>query len=275
MEVPGLGDHVWLVPCLSLLSQHVPGSMLPSKLLEWTEPDEERCLCNAVRARSCTLFLQTFLLLVDSDSLLFLLRLLSHMPVCLSSPVGGPPSRLPCLPSPCSALKPLLLSPPFHSYELLADLLGLSHYKWNIWGSLDVHPILDHQGRQRRGVIKPQVVDRAGRMLVGQLKKGRVSHICPEKRTRLSVCVCHPCPWMASHIAVLCSLPVPRGPPSTTILASSNKVKGGDDVSVLCTVLGEPDVEVEFRWTYPGQKVSVARPRPAALVSSSLFTPSQ
>lgn len=100
MEVPGLGDHVWLVPCLSLLSQHVPGSMLPSKLLKWTEPDEERCLCNAVRARSCTLFLQTFLLLVDSDSLLFLLRLLSHMPVCLSSPVGGPPSRLPCLPSP-------------------------------------------------------------------------------------------------------------------------------------------------------------------------------
>ena len=102
-----------------------------------------------------------------------------------------------------------------------------------------------------------------------------MSHICPEKRTRLLVCVCHPCPWMASHIAVLCSLPVPRGPPSTTILASSNKVKGGDDVSVLCTVLGEPDVEVEFRWTYPGQKVSMARPWPAALVSSSLFTPSQ
>ncbi|KAF5922407.1 hypothetical protein HPG69_009450 [Diceros bicornis minor] len=47
---------------------------------------------------------------------------------------------------------------------------------------------------------------------------------------------------------------VPSGPPSTTILASSNKVKGGDDISVLCTVLGEPDVEVEFRWIYPGQK---------------------
>ncbi|XP_021569511.1 platelet-derived growth factor receptor-like protein [Carlito syrichta] len=47
---------------------------------------------------------------------------------------------------------------------------------------------------------------------------------------------------------------VPSGPPSTTILASSNKVKGGDDVSVLCTVLGEPDVEVEFRWIFPGQK---------------------
>lgn len=47
---------------------------------------------------------------------------------------------------------------------------------------------------------------------------------------------------------------VPSGPPSTTILASSNKVKGGDNISVLCTVLGEPDVEVEFRWIFPGQK---------------------
>nr|XP_023406709.1 platelet-derived growth factor receptor-like protein [Loxodonta africana] len=51
-----------------------------------------------------------------------------------------------------------------------------------------------------------------------------------------------------------CLLPVPSGPPSTTIMASSNKVRGGDDISVLCTVLGEPDVEVEFRWIYPGQK---------------------
>ncbi|XP_006834580.1 PREDICTED: platelet-derived growth factor receptor-like protein [Chrysochloris asiatica] len=47
---------------------------------------------------------------------------------------------------------------------------------------------------------------------------------------------------------------VPSGPPSTTILASSNKVNGGDDIIVLCTVLGEPDVEVEFRWIYPGHQ---------------------
>ena len=81
MEAPGLRDHVWLVPCLSLLSQHVPGSMLPSKLLEWTEPDEECCLCNAVKARSHMLFLQVSLPLVDPDSLLFLLKLPSHTPV--------------------------------------------------------------------------------------------------------------------------------------------------------------------------------------------------
>ncbi|KAM8968980.1 platelet-derived growth factor receptor-like protein [Sarcophilus harrisii] len=47
---------------------------------------------------------------------------------------------------------------------------------------------------------------------------------------------------------------VPSGPPSTTIVASSNRVNGGDDITVLCTVLGEPDVEVEFRWIYPGLK---------------------
>lgn len=61
---------------------------------------------------------------------------------------------------------------------------------------------------------------------------------------------------MIDLISVSCLFPVPSGPPSTTILASSNKVRGGDDISVLCTVLGEPDVEVEFRWLFPGQKVS-------------------
>lgn len=67
-------------------------------------------------------------------------------------------------------------------------------------------------------------------------------------------------------ISSSCLLPVPSGPPSTTILASSNKVNGGDDISVLCTVLGEPDVEVEFRWIFPGQKVS-ATPQPQSALS--------
>ncbi|KAG8453740.1 hypothetical protein GDO86_000388 [Hymenochirus boettgeri] len=47
---------------------------------------------------------------------------------------------------------------------------------------------------------------------------------------------------------------VPSGPPSATIAASSNKVRSGGDFSVYCTVLGEPDVEVEFTWIYPGQE---------------------
>lgn len=47
---------------------------------------------------------------------------------------------------------------------------------------------------------------------------------------------------------------VPSGPPSATITASSNKVRSGGDFSIFCTVLGEPNVEVEFTWIYPGQQ---------------------
>ncbi|KAM4708524.1 platelet-derived growth factor receptor-like protein [Discoglossus pictus] len=47
---------------------------------------------------------------------------------------------------------------------------------------------------------------------------------------------------------------VPSGPPSATITASASKVRSGGDFSILCTVLGEPDVEVEFTWIYPGQE---------------------
>lgn len=72
--------------------------------------------------------------------------------------------------------------------------------------------------------------------------------------------------WIAWFI-LPALLAVPSGPPSTTILASSNKVNGGDDISVLCAVLGEPDIEVEFRWIFPGQKVSATpQPQPASLV---------
>lgn len=51
------------------------------------------------------------------------------------------------------------------------------------------------------------------------------------------------------------SLSVPKGPPSTTIVASSNRAEVGDSIHVICTVLGEPDVDVNFRWQYPGQEV--------------------
>uniref|UniRef100_UPI00398E53A4 platelet-derived growth factor receptor-like protein isoform X2 n=1 Tax=Pristiophorus japonicus TaxID=55135 RepID=UPI00398E53A4 len=46
----------------------------------------------------------------------------------------------------------------------------------------------------------------------------------------------------------------PSGPPSTTIAASSNAVSGGDQVNVTCTVLGDPELQVDFTWKYPGQQ---------------------
>ncbi|XP_064367163.1 platelet-derived growth factor receptor-like protein isoform X1 [Dromaius novaehollandiae] len=47
---------------------------------------------------------------------------------------------------------------------------------------------------------------------------------------------------------------VPKGPPSTTITASSNRAEVSDSINVICTVLGEPDVDVNFSWQYPGQE---------------------
>ena len=123
---------------------------------------------------------------------------------CLPLSVVLSPDRRVFLPL---VLLPNPFSPPFHSHKLLADLLGLSHYKWNVWGSLDVHPILDHQGRQRRGIIKPQVVDRAGQRLVGQLKKGRdVPYLPREEDTSVGLClpplpmdgISHRCPLLTS-----------------------------------------------------------------------------
>ncbi|XP_026990954.2 platelet-derived growth factor receptor-like protein [Tachysurus fulvidraco] len=46
---------------------------------------------------------------------------------------------------------------------------------------------------------------------------------------------------------------VPSGPPYATIQASSYEVRGGDVLDVTCTVLGEPEMNVKFSWTYPGQ----------------------
>ncbi|NXH16452.1 PGFRL protein, partial [Bucco capensis] len=47
---------------------------------------------------------------------------------------------------------------------------------------------------------------------------------------------------------------VPKGPPSTTIAASSSRAEVSDRIHVICTVLGKPDVDVNFRWQYPGQE---------------------
>ncbi|KAK1804083.1 hypothetical protein P4O66_020134, partial [Electrophorus voltai] len=46
---------------------------------------------------------------------------------------------------------------------------------------------------------------------------------------------------------------VPSGPPFATIQASQKQVRVGDIFNVTCTVLGEPEADVSFRWTFPGQ----------------------
>uniref|UniRef100_A0A1A8I521 Platelet-derived growth factor receptor-like protein n=2 Tax=Nothobranchius kuhntae TaxID=321403 RepID=A0A1A8I521_NOTKU len=44
---------------------------------------------------------------------------------------------------------------------------------------------------------------------------------------------------------------VPSGPPFVSLGASSGTL--GDNVNVTCTVLGDPEVDVSFSWSYPGQ----------------------
>lgn len=46
---------------------------------------------------------------------------------------------------------------------------------------------------------------------------------------------------------------VPAGPPFVSLEMSPDSVRGGDDMNVTCTVLGEPEVDVSFTWSYPGQ----------------------
>ncbi|CAN9514741.1 unnamed protein product [Ophioblennius macclurei] len=46
---------------------------------------------------------------------------------------------------------------------------------------------------------------------------------------------------------------VPSGPPFVSLVASSPSVHGGESVNMTCTVLGEPEVDVSFSWSYPGQ----------------------
>ncbi|CAL8331997.1 platelet-derived growth factor receptor-like protein [Gadus morhua] len=46
---------------------------------------------------------------------------------------------------------------------------------------------------------------------------------------------------------------VPSGPPFVNVEASHEFVRGGATINITCTVMGEPDVDVSFSWSYPGQ----------------------
>ncbi|KAG7278089.1 hypothetical protein CRUP_029034 [Coryphaenoides rupestris] len=46
---------------------------------------------------------------------------------------------------------------------------------------------------------------------------------------------------------------IPSGPPFVNVEASHDFVRRGSTINITCTVLGEPDVDVSFSWTYPGQ----------------------
>ncbi|XP_062332360.1 LOW QUALITY PROTEIN: platelet-derived growth factor receptor-like protein [Osmerus eperlanus] len=47
----------------------------------------------------------------------------------------------------------------------------------------------------------------------------------------------------------------PMAPPTPVIQASSSSVGQGENLQVVCTVLGEQDVLIDFSWEYPGQQM--------------------
>lgn len=56
----------------------------------------------------------------------------------------------------------------------------------------------------------------------------------------------------ANHNCII-SLTVPSGPPYVSLEVSPESVRGGDNINATCTVLGEPEEDVNFSWVYPGQ----------------------
>ncbi|XP_043918350.1 platelet-derived growth factor receptor-like protein isoform X2 [Protopterus annectens] len=70
-----------------------------------------------------------------------------------------------------------------------------------------------------------------------------------------------------SHMSIkyqLLLVEVPSGPPYVAI-AGPNHVHAGANFNVTCTVLGEPEVQVDFNWIYPGEKDE----RPVTIQESS------
>ncbi|XP_063046663.1 platelet-derived growth factor receptor-like protein [Engraulis encrasicolus] len=46
---------------------------------------------------------------------------------------------------------------------------------------------------------------------------------------------------------------VPSGPPYASLEPSAVRVTAGDTFNITCTVLGEPEVDVSFTWSFPGE----------------------
>ncbi|KAM9106269.1 uncharacterized protein AAG666_010742 isoform 2-T3 [Megaptera novaeangliae] len=61
----------------------------------------------------------------------------------------------------------------------------------------------------------------------------------------------HMCP----HFSPLLSMADPSFSPEPTVQASATLVRLGENFSVICTVLSEPEVAVDLSWEYPGQKL--------------------
>ncbi|XP_048454217.1 platelet-derived growth factor receptor-like protein [Rhincodon typus] len=102
--------------------------------------------------------------------------------------------------------------------------------------------------------IPPQKLTVDGSVLSYDAKQGFVIHKPSLEQKGVVYCMAslEGTPQISSNYLLLYT-EATSAPPSTSIAASSNAVAGGDQVNVTCTVVGDPDIPVDFTWKYPGQ----------------------
>ncbi|KAM6224757.1 platelet-derived growth factor receptor-like protein [Rhynchocyon petersi] len=102
----------------------------------------------------------------------------------------------------------------------------------------------------------PEEVPMDGTDVSFDVKKGFTIH-----RPRASLAGSFFCMASLGHIRqistkyMLIYINYPSSSPKPTIRASATSVQLGDNFIVMCTVLSEPEIAVDFSWDYPGQKL--------------------
>ncbi|XP_060686512.1 platelet-derived growth factor receptor-like protein [Hemiscyllium ocellatum] len=102
--------------------------------------------------------------------------------------------------------------------------------------------------------IPPQELPVDGSVISYDAKQGFVIHKPSLKQKGVVYCMARlqGIPQISSNYLLLYT-EASSASPSASIAASSNAVAGGDQVNVTCTVVGDPDMQVNFTWKYPGQ----------------------
>uniref|UniRef100_UPI00398ED2B6 platelet-derived growth factor receptor-like protein n=1 Tax=Pristiophorus japonicus TaxID=55135 RepID=UPI00398ED2B6 len=102
----------------------------------------------------------------------------------------------------------------------------------------------------------PEVIPVDGRLITFDVKKGFVVHKALPLFAGTVYCVAsYRGLRQSSTKYLLIYTNYPSAPPSATITASSSSVRVGANFNLTCTALGETDIEVDFTWEFPGQKL--------------------
>ncbi|XP_069754248.1 platelet-derived growth factor receptor-like protein [Narcine bancroftii] len=102
----------------------------------------------------------------------------------------------------------------------------------------------------------PEVIPVDGKLITFDVKKGFVIHKALPFFGGTLYCVANYQGLRQSSTKYLLIFTnYPSAPPSPTIRASSSSVRAGINFNLTCTVLGEANIEVDFTWEFPGQRL--------------------